>query len=191
VAIVDSAAVENAVRDRSCDLGFAGAQLAGHGLRYRPVIEDEVVLAVPADHPFASLGEIDLADLASESFIEREGGSGTAASVVRAIEARGLVLPQVRTVMSLGSSAAIVSAAERGLGVGWVSSLALACRNRDRVTPVRLRGIPIRRVLSLVDDPERSPSAVAGAFTEWVNGWHPGPCAEDPRGSGSGAHLPA
>lgn len=191
VAIVDSAAVENAVRARSCDLGFAGAQLAGCGLRYRPVIEDEVVLAVPAGHPFATAGEIDLADLAREPFIEREGGSGTAASVVRALAARGLVPPEVRTVMSLGSSTAIVSAAERGLGIGWVSSLALACRSRERVMAVRLRGIPIQRVLSLVDDPKRSPSAIAAAFAEWLGAWQPAPCPEDSLASGAGAHLPA
>jgi DNA-binding transcriptional LysR family regulator len=191
VAIVDSAAVEDAVRARSCDLGFAGAQMAGRGLRYRPVVEDEVVLAVPAGHPFAIAGEIDLADLAQEPFIEREGGSGTAASVVRALAARGLAPPEVRTVMSLGSSTAIVSAAERGLGIGWVSSLALACRSRDRVIAVRLRGIPIRRVLSLVDDPKRSPSAVAAAFTEWVGAWQPAPCPEHALASGHGAQLRA
>ena len=81
---------------------------------------------------------------------------------------------------TLGSSTAIVTAAERGLGIGWVSSLALNCRGRDRVVPIRLRDIPIRRVLSLVDDPLRSPSAVAAAFADWVGAWQPAPCADEP-----------
>lgn len=176
VAIADSAAVEEAVRARACDLGFAGARLAGQGLRYRPVIEDEVVLAAPAAHPFAARGEIALEDLDGEPFVEREGGSGTAASVVRALANRGLTMPRVQTVMSLGSSTAIVSAAERGIGMGWVSSLALACRDRDRVVPVRLRGIPLRRTLSLVDNPRQTPSPVASAFADWVEAWQPAPC---------------
>lgn len=189
VVIVDSAAVEEAVRSRSCDLGFVGAQLAQYGLRYQKVIEDEVVLVVPAGHPFAAAGEIDLADLTDEPFIEREGGSGTAASVGRALSARGLALPQVRTVMSLGSSTAIVSAAERGLGIGWVSSLALACRSPNRVVAVRLRDIPIQRVLSLVDDPKRSPTAVAAAFVEWIDAWQPAPCSGDSLASSVGAQF--
>ncbi len=180
VAIADSATVEDAVRERRCDLGFVGAELAGRGLRYRPVIEDEVVLAVGAEHPFALRGAIDLFDLTDQPFVVREGGSGTAASVDRALAARGLAHPEVRTVMSLGSSTAIVTAAERGLGIGWVSSLALNCRGRDRVVPIRLRGIPIRRVLSLVDDPRRAQSAVAAAFADWVGAWQPAPCADEP-----------
>jgi DNA-binding transcriptional LysR family regulator len=182
VAIADSAAVENAVRERRCDLGFVGAELAGRGLRYRPVLEDEVVLAVGVDHPFARRADIDLAELTDQPFVVREGGSGTAACVDRALAARGLIHPGVHTVMTLGSSTAIVTAAERGLGIGWVSSLALHCRGQDRVVPVRLRGIPIRRVLSLVDDPRRTPSAVAAAFAAWVGDWQPAPCVDDPRG---------
>jgi len=182
VAIADSAAVENSVRERRCDLGFVGAELAGRGLRYRPVIEDEVVLAVGAEHPFARREAIDLAEPTDQPFVVREGGSGTAASVERALAARGLTHPGVRSMMSLGSSTAIVTAAERGLGIGWVSSLALSCRARDRVVAVRLRGIPIRRVLSLVDDPQRTPSAVTAAFAEWVGRWQPAPCADEPPG---------
>jgi DNA-binding transcriptional LysR family regulator len=87
--------------------------------------------------------------------------------------------------MSLGSSTAIATAAERGLGIGWVSSLALNCRGQDRVVPVRLRGIPIRRILSLVDDPQRTAGPVAAAFAEWVGGWRPAPCAEAPPTSGT------
>ncbi len=185
VAIMSSSAVEEAVREHRYDLGFFGAPLAERGLRYRPVVEDEVVLAVPASHPFARKGTIELEDLRDQPLIEREGGSGTAACVVRALAERGLESPPVRTVMSLGSSAAIVSAAERGLGMGWVSSLALSCRSKRRVAAVRLRGLPIRRVLSLVDDPRRSPSLVAEAFSEWVAAWQPTPCpgSDTPRGA--------
>lgn len=192
VAIVDSAVVAQSVRAHTCDLGFAGARLQSNGLRYRTVLEDEVVLAVPASHPFAARGEIDLSDLQGQPFLEREGGSGTAATVARALAERGLTLPPVQTVMTLGTSTAIVSAAERGLGIGWVSSLALTGRGRDRVVAVRLHGLPVRRVLSLVDDPRRTLPPVAGAFVSWVESWQEAREAAsggDLLRSGSGAAL--
>ena len=179
IAITDSASVEQAVRTHVCDVGFVGAVMAGRGLRYRPVVEDEVVLAVSARHPIAARGEVTLNELRDQPFLDREGGSGTVASVMRTLGERGMELPPVQTVMSLGASTAIVSAAERGLGVGWVSSLALACRDPRRVRAVRLRGVPIKRILSMVDDPSRPPSPVAAAFAASVGSWQPAPCPDD------------
>lgn len=129
---------------------------------------DEVVLAVPAEHPFAARGELPLAELAGQPLLEREDGPGTAAGVRRVLAGRGLAVPAHRTVMTLGTSQAIVSAVERGYGLGWVSSLALAGRDPGRVVPVRLVGVPLRRVLSLVVPADRAPPPVAAAFVAAV-----------------------
>ena len=111
-----------------------------------------------------------LNELVGQPFLIREGGSGTAASVQRILVERGLQLPEHRTVMVLGSTQAIVSGIERGLGLGWVSSRALAERSPLRVVPVRLRDLPLRRTLSLVRDPQRVLPPVANAFMTWAHG---------------------
>lgn len=168
VAIADTGLVEDAVRAHRSDLGFVGACLRGRGLDYAVVAEDEVVLAVPAGHPFARRGEVALDELAGQPFLAREGGSGTAASVARLLADWGLRLPEHRTVMVLGSTQAIVSAVERGLGLGWVSSRALEDRSPKRVRSVRLIDLPLRRPLSLVRDPARALPPAATAFVAWV-----------------------
>lgn len=173
VLVADSAVVEDEVRAHRWDVGFVGARLNRRGLHYHDVVADEVVLAVPIAHPFAARGEIALAELAGQPFLAREGGSGTGASVERVLTERGLRLPAHRTVMVLGSTQAIVSAVERGLGLGWVSSLALADRRPDRVAAVRLAGMPVRRVLSLVRDPLRALPPTAAAFVAWVERHRP------------------
>ena len=122
------------MRAHRYDLGFVGACLQGRGLEYTVVAEDEVILAVPADHPLARRGEVSLDELAGQPFLMREGGSGTAASVSYLAE-RGLRLPKHRIVMVLGSTQAIVSAVERGLGLGWVSSRALEDRSPSGCSP--------------------------------------------------------
>ena len=174
VSIADSAAVAAEIRAGRWDVGFVGARLGERGLRHRPVVADEVVLAVPAGHPFAARGEIALAELAGQPLLEREGGSGTAASVHRVLAARGLATPPHRTVMTLGSSQAIVSGVERGYGLGWVSSLALAGRDPTRVVPVRLVGVPLRRTLFLVVATDRTLPPIAAAFVEAVGRGSPG-----------------
>lgn len=168
IAIADTSIVEDAVRAQRYDLGFVGACLQGRGLEYTVVADDEVVLAVPADHLFASRRQVTLSELAGQPFLVREGGSGTAASVVRLLAERGLQLPEHRTVMVLGSTQAIVSGVEQGLGLGWVSGRALEARNPLRVRAVRLRELPLRRPLSLVRDPQRPLTPVATAFVDWV-----------------------
>ncbi|HEX5498888.1 MAG TPA: LysR family transcriptional regulator, partial [Thermomicrobiales bacterium] len=164
IFIADSAVVEDEVRARRWDVGFVGACLDGRGLDHLPVADDEVVLATPAGHPFAARGAVALAELAGQPFLMREGGSGTAASVERALAARELRLPPSRTVMVLGSTQAIVSAVERGIGLGWVSSLALAGRSRELVVPVRLADVPVRRPLFLIRDARRALPPAAAAF---------------------------
>lgn len=169
IAIADTGIVEDAVRAHRYDLGFVGACLRGRGLAYTVVADDEVVLAVPADHPFANRGEVTLDDLAGQPFLVREGGSGTAASVARLLAERNLRLPAHRTVMVLGSTQAIVSGVECGLGLGWVSARALEDRSPRRVRAVRLRDLPLRRPLSLTRDPKRLLTPAASAFIAWVS----------------------
>ena len=129
---------------------------------------------MPADHPLARRGEAALDALAGQPFLAREGGSGTAPRVARLLAERGLRLPEHRTVMVLGSTQAIVSAVERGLGLGWVSSRALEDRSPERVRAVRLLDLPLRRPLSLVRDPQRALPPAAQTFVTWVCHQHGG-----------------
>ncbi len=178
VFIADSAIVAEEVREHRWDVGFVGVRFSGRDLEYRPVVEDEVVLAVPAGHPFAARGEVTLDEVVGQPFLAREGGSGTAASVTRLLTERGLAVPEHRTVMVLGSTQAIVSAVERGLGIGWVSSLALIDRNRERVVPIRVATLPLRRVLFLIRDPRRRLPPVAAAFVDGLGPLRPAPDTE-------------
>lgn len=167
VRISDSAQVVEDVRSGQAGLGFVGARFPGRDLQYLPVAEDEVVLAVPAAHAFAGRGEVALADLAGEPFIDREGGSGTLLSVRRSLAARGQLLPPYRVVMELSTTQAILSAVERGYGVGWVSSLVLAGRGA-RVAAVRLVDHPLGRELLLVTAATHTPSPPVARFVEWL-----------------------
>ena len=168
VFITDSAQVAEELRDRTWDIGFVGVRLPGPGLRYDVVAQDEVVLAVPLDHNFANRGDVELSDLEGQPFLEREGGSGTLRSVRQILSKNGLALPAYRVVMVLSSTQAILSAVERGYGIGWVSSLALRGARAGRVASVCLASVPLIRNLYLVQEKQRPLPVVAAAFAEWV-----------------------
>jgi DNA-binding transcriptional LysR family regulator len=168
VAIMDSESVAADVSDGGCDVGFMGTKIPSRKLRYTIVAEDEIVLAVPSAHRFAGRQSIALAELAGERMLEREGGSGTRASVLRAMKERGLKLSPPHIAMVLGTTEAVVSAVEQDHGIGWVSSLALQHRDHGRVALVRVREVPIVRPLYLVHPPLGSLSPVASAFVDWV-----------------------
>ena len=168
VFITDSAQAVEELRDRTRDIGFVGARLPGPGLRYDVVAQDEVVLAVPVGHSFADRNEVELSDLEGQPFLEREGGSGTLRSVRQILSKNGLALPAYRVVMVLSSTQAILSAVERGYGIGWVSSLALRGARAGHVAGVRLAGVPLMRNLYLVQEKQRPLPVVADAFAQWV-----------------------
>lgn len=168
IAIVDSAAVVEDLLARRADVGFVGARLPRPGLRYAAIAEDEVVLAVPTSHPFAAHQTVELAALEGQPFVEREGGSGTSLSVRRLLAERGLSLPPHRVVMVVNTTQAMVSAIQRGYGIGFVSSLALADRAPQRITPVRLTDVPLRRPLYLTYEARRTLPLAASAFVAFV-----------------------
>lgn len=163
----DSEVAADEVLARRCDLGFVGARIHRRGIHLDPVAEDEVVLAVPSGHPFASAGYVSLEAMAGERFIEREGGSGTLMTVRRILAERGLELPPRSASMVLSTTQGVISAVRDGYGIGFVSSLAL--RGYDgRVVPVRLHEVSLRRTLYLARAEHDSLSRLASHFAEYV-----------------------
>ena len=166
VTVMDSASVAEQVQLGAADLGFIGMRRPHRLLHYTEIARDEVVLAVPPSHRFAGHESVPLAELSGERFIDREPGSGTRTSLIQALSAKGLTLPSVRTVMILSTTEAIVSAAEQGHGIGWVSSLALQHRDRQRVALVRVNEVDVMRPMYLVHRRRSQLSPIAIAFID-------------------------
>ena len=165
MTVSDTSDVANRVLDGEADLGVIGSAIRRPGLRLKRLVGDEVVLAVPADHPFAGRGRVAVDELRGYPLILREKGSGTRRSVEAALLDAGQALPLEDVALTLGSTQAILQAVSRGLGMGFVSARAAA---QAQVAWVRLVGVDLTRDLTLVYVPERAGDPLVARFLQFA-----------------------
>ena len=177
IQIADSTEVVAQLRSRNADIGFSGVKLPGRDLLHRPIATDEIVLAVPPLHPFASRTSVELSELAGQPFLTRESGSGTHLSFLALLAEHGLEVPPYRSVMVLSNTAAIVSAVGNGYGIGFVSCLALRGRGPEGPVAVRIAGLTLTRSLYLVVEKDRPLPPPAASFAGWVPSQETPECA--------------
>jgi DNA-binding transcriptional LysR family regulator len=80
---------------------------------------------VPSDHPLADQASITLDDVLLHPFILREQGSGTRQVMEEELRRVGYGTDRLKIVMELGSTGAIKSAVEAGLGITLLSPTAV------------------------------------------------------------------
>lgn len=165
--ITDSTSVAKLLVSGEFEVGFSGQAGDFASLRFIRIATDEIVLAVPVSHPFAADSEVDVSALESETILRRESGSGTYSVVESVLREHGQKLPEGQSLV-LGSTQAIVSGVDSGLGIGFVTLRAIQHHAPSRVSAVRVAGIPINRDLFLVYQPGKDLSASARSFVEFV-----------------------
>ena len=79
-------------------------------------MEDQVILIVPAGHPWADGREITPADLPSLPLIMDESTTGVCQVLVESLRRQGMNVSDLGVVMTLDSAEAIEMAVEAGLG---------------------------------------------------------------------------
>ncbi len=168
VFVADTTAVIDEMLERRWDIGFTGRPTDHQRLACTAVATDEVILAVPASHPFARKKRVSLKDLAGERIIERGIGSGTWLTVQDELDRLGLEIPAYAASMVLGSTHAIVSAVDAGLGVGFVTARSLERHDATRVTGVRIAEARFLRRLYMVHEQGRPLPRIVRLFRDYV-----------------------
>ncbi|MFW6055153.1 MAG: LysR substrate-binding domain-containing protein, partial [Thermodesulfobacteriota bacterium] len=77
VTVADSKEIEALVIAGGLEIGVIGYRDVAPGLDRHELWEDELVLVVPGNHPWAGLESVSWPELAGQPFIVRERGSGT------------------------------------------------------------------------------------------------------------------
>lgn len=123
----------------ACDFAVVGVKPTDRRVVATAIADDEIVLCGPTSGPLAELGKLDLDELRRLPLIVREEGSGTRRAVEPLL---GGVVPAVQ----VGSLEAVRRCVQAGLGVSFVSRLALLDDLRDkRLRVLKLAGTPVER----------------------------------------------
>lgn len=171
VAIAGTAEVVDRLINGEFEVGFIGAVVEMPNLVISKLVDDELALIVYPEHPFARRRSIRFAELVGQPLILRESGSGTMRSLQQALSERGLELPRENVVMTLGSSRAVASAVASGLGIGFVSALAVASESPGRLVVVPIEGLTVKRSLYFLYEEERARSRLPQEFIAFLEQW--------------------
>ena len=131
------------------------------------VAEDEVVLAVPADHGLAGAGKVALRDLAGEAFVSfpRAASPVYHDRLARACARRGF---QPRVVQEAATGAGILAIVASGLGIAFVNS-AVRWRRPHNIDLLEIEDLELKLVLDCVWRNDNEAPALA-PFLEAVRG---------------------
>ncbi|MDY6907309.1 MAG: selenium metabolism-associated LysR family transcriptional regulator [Chloroflexota bacterium] len=169
VEISDSLTVIDGVVGGAYDVGLCGVAPQGQALDCFKIGEDELVLIVFPGHPFAARGAISLFELDGEPLIFREQTSGTQHSLALLLAEAGLDIERWSPSLVLGTSQAVVTAVEAGVGIAFVSSLAIKKSvSLGLVKQVAVDGLRLMRSFYCIYRQERVVSRLLSEFIAFV-----------------------
>lgn len=169
MTISDTTEVASRLLDDQADIGVISSAIRRPGLRLERLVGDQVVLAVPPDHPFVGQTEVQVGRLKGPLLILREEGSGTRRTVEGALVKADLNLPRDSVSLILGSTQASPQAVDKGLGVGFASARAVARAQADgHVACVGLAGVDLGRDLYLAYQPQHAGDPLVARFLRFA-----------------------
>ncbi len=162
LTIGNTETVSATIRDGVADLGFIEGEIDDPALSMTEVDEDELVIVVPAGHPWAKSAP-SAEELSRGGWVLREAGSGTRAMFEAALPGLGLAADDLSVALELPSNEAICAAVASGAGATAISRLVAAnAIAAGRLATVALQ-LPKRRFLALRHK-ERYLAKAAAAF---------------------------
>lgn len=154
------------LHDNATDLAIMGRPPPELDTTAEPLAYHPHVIVAPLSHPLRHARRFDLQELAGDTFLLREPGSGTRA-VVEHMFRQHLFVP-ARSV-TLGSNETIKQAVMAGMGVSLISlhTLALELRTGE-IALLDVNGTPIERTWQLVHSRSKQLSPTCLAFRRFL-----------------------
>ncbi|MGE6227318.1 selenium metabolism-associated LysR family transcriptional regulator [Paenibacillus chitinolyticus] len=126
--------------------GLVEAPIQHPDVHTEAILSDELKLIVPAGHPLAEMETIRMEDVFRYPFVLREEGSGTRRVMEEELERAGIACSGMDIVMELGSTGAIKSAVEAGLGISILSQSSVKHEVRLGILKVKeIEGVSFSR----------------------------------------------
>lgn len=124
IEIGDSKKILDKLLDHQIDVGIIGLKQDYAKLKFKPIASDSLVLITPTGHPVVHSDDADFNQIKQYDFVLREKGSGTRKVMEDYLSIHDCTLSDLHSVVSIGSTEAVIAAVEAGLGISFISKLA-------------------------------------------------------------------
>jgi DNA-binding transcriptional LysR family regulator len=163
-SIANTEEIIQAVRANHLDIALVEGEVHYSDIVIRPIMEDEIILVVPNQHPLARLPIVTSEHLQDQVWILRESGSGTRAFSDKLIKEWGI---NVRKTYIFGSGQAVKQAVTAGLGIALVSRWIVRKElNAKELKSIRIKGKRLTRSFYLIGPKNHETSEAMEVFTE-------------------------
>ena len=171
IQIMNTKEISSAVESKTFDLGIIEGPLEQSDvIEAHNFLEDELVLAIPSDHPFAKKESITLEELKELPYITREPGSGSRLIFEQALIDADIDIEDLNIVMELGSTTSIKSAIMGGLGVSTISKWAVQdLVKAGKVAALKVQGLTLKRSFHIILNQEKFHSEATGKFLDFLD----------------------
>jgi DNA-binding transcriptional LysR family regulator len=132
-------------------------------------IDDELLVIVSKDHPWANRKEVTLEELKGEAFIFREEGSGTREVIERELANGGIKISELNIKMELGSPEAVKAAVEAALGISILSKWTVLKEERlNLIKSLRIKELRIFREFNFILNKDKFLTEASEKFTNFL-----------------------
>lgn len=168
IKIENTEGIEEALLKKDIDFGLIEGFVKSSYVKREKFRDDELVLIVPAHHPWSDT--IELSDLMIEPLILREEGSGTRMVLEGALMEKSLSVSDLNINMVLGNTEAIKHAVAAGLGVSFVSKCTIGKELAlGLLRIVKVRGFNVMRELFIIRRENEDLSPYAERILRFLN----------------------
>jgi DNA-binding transcriptional LysR family regulator len=160
-------AVVRNLADNDIDLAIMGTPPTEFDTVAKVFAEHPLVFVAAPGHRLANKKRVDPAQLATETLLIREPGSGTRGALERFLAEHGVA---AGALMELGSNETCKQAAMAGLGISFLSEHTIGLeRSVGRLVRLNVTGTPVKRQWRLVYRTDKRLMPAALAFVEFMN----------------------
>ncbi len=103
------------------DIGLVEGEVSRQKITTKKLIDDELCLVLPPQHPLSKRKDVSIFDITNEPFIIREEGSGTRQIIEKYLSKHGITTQNMKITLILGSTESIKHAVENGMGLAIIS----------------------------------------------------------------------
>ncbi|WP_434750346.1 selenium metabolism-associated LysR family transcriptional regulator [Paenibacillus amylolyticus] len=119
--VMNTTQIMDEILKHQLNFGLIEAPVNHPDMIVEPVMQDELKLIVPAGHDLAGRGKVNLEEVMNYPFVLREQGSGTRQVMEDQLQKKKIDPSDMNVVMELGSTGAVKSAVEAGVGITMLS----------------------------------------------------------------------